>query len=108
MLVILTFGMTVVEIYAQSTNSGSRITERNLVGVWELENSVNVTGLSPNFELFNDGTGIVDGMAVTWRLRDGNRLQIDAGVLGTQIHDIELSENGTLLTFHYKGMYRKK
>jgi len=102
-----------------SNKGGSRITERSLVGVWELEDIVNVSRreASDKDEFFADGTGIMSqgsrNVPFTWKLRDGNRLQMDA-MSETQISDIELSENGRLLTYYLddahskKTMYRKK
>jgi len=106
---------------SNSQNRGSsRITERSLVGVWELENVENVSRreVSDKDEFFADGTGITSqgsqNVSFTWQLRDGNRLQMDAGILGTEISVIELSENDRLLTYYLddarskKAMYRKK
>jgi hypothetical protein len=105
---------------SSGTTRVSRITEKNMVGVWELEDVANVSRreVSDKDEFFNDGTGIMskgnEHMSFTWRLRDGNRLQIDADGAGTEISEIELSENGRLLTYYMdsdrlkKAMYRKK
>ena len=125
--VVLVFGMAIIGCdRVKSGGSGSRDTESNLVGIWELEDIVNVSrgDVVDSMEIFNDGTGIMsdDGRSVevTWQLRDGSRLQTIVSAWGqTQISDFELSENGTLLTFHYsgrdydgerpqKGIYRKK
>jgi len=87
------------------------ITEQKLLGVWELEDVAGVSrrDVVNRMEFFNDGTAIMSqsgrGQEVTWRLRDGNRLQSTAAFGQTQIQDVELSENGTLLTFHYDGRF---
>lgn len=97
---------------ADKSSGSTKITEKNLVGVWELENEV-----TDRIEFFNDGTGIGSSRNVhrsfTWRLRDGNRLQIDITNGNTQISEVELSENGRVLTIwysehHEKGIFRKK
>ena len=127
---VLVFGMVATKVYAQSP--ALRITERDLVGIWELENTENIprNDLARRVELFDDGTGVMEvllirswqNFAVTWQLRNSNRLQTTARIFGmetTEINDIELRENGTLLIFHYSGrnysgaraqraMYRKR
>ena len=103
----------------ESNRGSTKIKEKNLVGVWELENFENISRreLSDKDEFFKDGTGIMtkgnQNVSFTWRLRDGNRLQMDAGMSGTQICVIELSEKGRYLTYYYdeqhkKALYRKK
>jgi len=105
---------------SNSSNRGSsRITERSLVGVWELENVVNISRreVTDRDEFFKDGTGLSSqgsrNVSFTWRLRDGNRLQMDT-VLETDVSVIEISERGKLLTYYLddarskKAMYRKK
>ncbi|MCL2196712.1 MAG: hypothetical protein FWB77_03770 [Treponema sp.] len=97
--------------------NASKITEKNLVGIWELENTENISRreLSGNDEFFKDGTGISSqgskSISFKWQIRDGNRLQFEASG-HTEISVIELSENGKLLTYIYdnnrKAMYRKK
>ena len=109
MLVVL-FGIGCVD---------AEITERNLVGRWELENTINISSefiLVRAIDFFSDGTGIetieIIGIpfslpnAFTWQLREGNRLQWNSADYGTQIAKIELSERGTLLTFHIEGIQR--
>jgi len=90
----------------------SRIIERDLVGIWILEEAINAAPF-PKFEQFSDGTGILyiradgtEGIQITWQLRDGNRLQTDSSDFSflEQIHDIELLERGTLLIFHYDSL----
>jgi hypothetical protein len=108
-------------------NSSTKISNKNLVGIWELESAQNMS-LFKKTEYFKDGTGIsyrstdaASGLHFTWQIRDGNRIQIESGGTGVpaQIVDIELSEKGTLLTYHFdgstfdgenarKGVYRKK
>jgi uncharacterized lipoprotein YehR (DUF1307 family) len=104
---------------AKNSGGGSKVTEKNLVGVWELEGAENISSseYSDRDEFFKDGTGITSkgsqSVPFTWRLRDGNRLQMDA-MSETDIWVIELSEKGKLLTYyldddhHQKVMYRKK
>jgi len=84
--------------------------ERSFVGVWVLENTENLSPierllLDQRIELSSDGTASLDGRRVTWRLLDGNRLQVTLMGGGRLIEDIDLTENGTLLTFHYDGRY---
>ena len=94
---------------------GSRIKGRDLVGVWELEDSINIPQNNyaiPSSEYFSDGTGIsyvnvsdITDLHFTWQLREGNRIQIEFGDTGVsaQIVDVELSERRTLLTWYYNG-----
>lgn len=99
----------------------SRVTESNLIGVWELESAENISRseLVNRVVLFNNGTGIADLVRISWQLKDGNRLQINWGGLGapplrTNVYDIDMAENATLLTIHnrgrnhpQRGIYRK-
>ena len=95
---------------------GNQITTRNLVGTWDLESTINFPSemAIQTLDLFADGTGIQTGRLmgvsfgtpIRWQLRGGNRLQMDGEAFGmqiSQIHTIELSERGTLLTFHIDG-----
>jgi hypothetical protein len=83
----------------------SRITESNLVGVWELEDAENRprSELASRLEFFSDGTGIFDNITVTWQLIDGDRLHSIRDTGSASIFDIELTEEGTLLIYHYDG-----
>ena len=113
-LVILTF--VLVLVFNPVTVFGNPVTVRNLVGTWELENTVNFPSELAVivFDFFDDGTGIQQGRlwgipfstAFRWQLRSGNRIQMDSEIYGTQvtqIYNIELTERNTLLTFHIDG-----
>jgi len=128
---VLVLGMTVISC-GKLTGMGSgstTVTDKRLVGVWELESFENQkrNQLLVRIEFFSDGTGIVHsdsniktpGDGITWQVRDGNRLQISHNTGSSQIHDVELSEKGKLLTFFpdgrnndtdkpRKSMWRKK
>ncbi|MCL1946537.1 MAG: SH3 domain-containing protein [Chitinivibrionia bacterium] len=94
-----------------TTVANGKITRSSLVGIWKLESVENVSRveLSSSVEYFKDGTGIAyyeqlygAGMPFKWQLKDGNRLQLDMnGIMF--IYDIDLSENGTLLTTYIDG-----
>jgi hypothetical protein len=111
-MVLITILFTACGI-AASTSTGTdlpeadlRITRENLVGVWELEDAVNrqKNELANRLEFFIDGTSIIDNIQVAWQLRDGNRMQTIVSADIGSIFDIELSENGTLLIYHYDGL----
>jgi hypothetical protein len=101
------FGQTAI-------GANGKITESNLVGIWKLESVENVSReeCSSSVEYFEDGTGLAyheqfkqlygAGMPFKWQLRDGNRLQTEMNGM-VFIHDIDLSENGTLLTTYIDG-----
>ncbi|ULQ61012.1 hypothetical protein K7I13_07100 [Brucepastera parasyntrophica] len=88
----------------------SRIIEKNLVGRWRLSTHstiISESDVTDRYEFFDDGTGIMSkgnkNVSFTWRLRDGNRLQMNAGrIMGTQTPDIDIFDNGTTLIF-YEG-----
>ena len=110
-MLVMVFGILVIGC------NTSKITEKSMIGVWELEDVENIPEwqLSDKDEFFKDGTGVTsqgnESVSFKWQLRDGNRLQLDASG-HTEICAIELSENGSLLTYIYdnnrKAMYRKK
>ena len=112
---VLIFGFTAIVVHAQST----RITERNLVGIWDLESVQNVSreDIVEIISFSNDRTGFDSSGRFDWKLLDGNRILFDEDE--DYEYDIELRENGTLLVFHYSGrnysgahpqraMYRKR
>ena len=117
--IVLVFGMAVISCgpNREFDPNTRNISQRNLVGIWELEDAydVPISQLSNRIEFFRGGTGVVDGTGITWQLLPGNRLQITMGGF-SQVTDIELSENRRLLTFHYDGfeyysrlgMYRRR
>ena len=96
---VLLVAISMALAFAFISCGDSKLTEKNLVGIWGEENSTGFT------EFFKDGTGVTsDGkksFSFTWKLRDSNRLQIDVQILGSQMtmmSSAELSEKGTLLT----------
>ena len=76
--------------------------ERRFVGLWMLENVVNRHRRSvvPYFTLFSNGIGSDIMGRFTWQQMDNDNILVRDG---TTFVDVELSENGTLLTFHYSG-----
>ena len=94
--VMLIFGMAVVEANAQA----ARVSDSDLVGMWELESVQNrpKSELIGRMVFFNDNFGIDCYGFFRWQLTDENKL-----CFGVIDYDIELSENGTLLIFHYSG-----
>ena len=96
---------------------GTRVTESNLVGIWQSDEG--------SIEFFNDQTGIIRGdlmetgnpmsLGIRWQLRGDNRLQVEMEFLGmtiTEVFDIELSDRGRVLTTRdsegYKEVYRRQ
>ena len=85
-------------------NRNVLITERDLVGVWELERTENLSTINSvnRLEFYYDGTGLIGNNSMTWQLREGNRIFRESDI-GTSLWDIEIAENGTLLIYHYDG-----
>ena len=85
---------------AENHAGAARVEESDLIGMWELESAQNVprSELIQRFAFFNAGFGIDCEGSFRWRLISGNRISYDG-----EIVDIELSEDGSLLIFHYSG-----
>ena len=84
----------------ENTIGAARVEESDLIGMWELESVQNMprSELIQRFALFNYGVGLDCIGSFSWRLIGGNRLSIDGEII-----DIELSEDGSFLIFHYSG-----
>jgi hypothetical protein len=99
------------------------ISENELLGVWVLHNTSNIarSELPSSLEFFSNRTAFLtsaDGTVtrIGWDFPSRNRLRLQ----GRSTADIEITEDGRLLTFHYdgrdypidarprRGMYRKQ
>jgi len=119
LVMVLVFSVTVVGCNkstsgGSSSGGGSKITEKNLIGVWELEEVVGEVEWSRKYEFFDyNNRLVIDGYEASWELKDGNSF---INMWGEKV-DIDLSEKNTLLTIYHHshnsenpayGMYRKK
>ena len=100
---IITLALSIILILVGCSQNSS------LVGKWELESSTNWRSAA-SFEFFRNGTGEMGGMSITWRVINGNRINI---TMNGQSQTTDYSLSGSTLTLIYdsrsndRAVYRK-
>jgi hypothetical protein len=89
-------GIKVGNDRSSAKNSGKSGGKSALVGRWIHESGV-TRNKPENMEFLKDGTGLIDGTSITWKV-EGNRIIIQSSLMGLAC-DYKLS--GSKLTFNY-------
>jgi len=78
-----------------------------LVGKWKLEEGQPTYNNIEDMELLKDGTGIVDGVGISWKV-DKGRVYFTASSLGAFAYDYKISGDILTLTEDGKSLTYKK